>query len=92
MSAYPRPIHCVRCERDLIPYKNGVFLIEMAWHPRQVYKIWCADLWKCPGCGVEIISGYGNNPTRQHEENFPHLLEVAIQGQHYFNYEGGEKE
>jgi hypothetical protein len=34
------------------------------------YKLWTADLWKCPRCGVEIISGYSQRGIEDHEETF----------------------
>lgn len=87
MSAYPRPIHCAKCERDLKPEKNGVWLIEMFQGNTEPYAIWHADLWKCPECGIEIVSGYSQRPTYHNEENFKHLLEIAFKGTRYFNYE-----
>jgi hypothetical protein len=87
MSAYPRPIHCAKCEVDLRPEKNGVWLIEMFQHDTEPYSIWHADLWKCPKCGVEIVSGYGGKATFYFEENFPRLLDIAQQEQHYYNKE-----
>lgn len=93
MSAYPRPIHCAKCEVDLIPEKNGVWLIELFQHNTAPYSIWHADLWKCPKCGVEIVSGYGQKPTYHHEGEFLRLLEVAKGERVYYNftiYEKGE--
>ena len=68
----PKPV-CVKCQRFFRPYRNGVRVLEgkpfngaapgtaepKLWTP---YKLWQADLWRCEGCGVEIIYGYGNNP------------------------------
>jgi len=86
MSAYPRPIHCVDCECDFKPEKNGVYLLEMAdFGP---YKLWNADLWKCPSCGREIISGYGKTPVASHhEEDFYTLLgKVQNSNKLYINH------
>jgi hypothetical protein len=33
---------------------------EPWWKP---YKIWQGDLWRCEGCGAEIISGVGFEPV-----------------------------
>jgi hypothetical protein len=90
MSAYPRPIHCAKCEVDFRPEKNGVRLIELFQNDKEPYAIWNADLWKCPICGVEIISGYSQHPIYHHEENFQRLLGIAKQGQFYYNYERKE--
>ena len=75
----PKPI-CVKCKRFYRPEKNGVFALEQMpnavdarpgledeanWLP---YKIWRADLYKCHGCGDEIITGYGVHPLSEHYE------------------------
>jgi hypothetical protein len=36
---------------------------HVKWVP---YKLWLGDLWKCPGCGTELISGTGRNPISEH--------------------------
>ena len=33
------------------------------WQP---YKLWRGDLWKCQGCGHEIISGVASQPVSEH--------------------------
>jgi len=33
-----------------------------------IYKIWEADLWKCPGCGVLVVSGFGQKPFAERFE------------------------
>lgn len=61
--------------------KNGVYVEEMApvrplyngaplpgediWKP---YKILAGDLLKCPGCGHELISGFGRGSIAEHHE------------------------
>jgi hypothetical protein len=54
---------------EFLPKTNGVFVFEMAGNPRSIawlYRIWQADLWRCPNCGFEIVSGFGNNPLMEH--------------------------
>lgn len=74
---------CVPCRRFYRPEKNGIHFIEgmpvvygalpglvddEKWKP---YKLWCGDLWKCEGCGAEIISGVARQPRGvQHEPDF----------------------
>ena len=67
---------CAKCECELRPETNGVGVIETAsFGP---YKIWDADLWKCPGCGIEIVAGFGQRPIAQHfEEDFDKELKVV---------------
>ncbi len=63
-----RPV-CVPCRRTYRPKKNGMAFVEMA-NGRQ-YKLWMGDLWKCPGCGHELISGVGLKPIAEHyQERF----------------------
>ncbi len=72
-----KPI-CVKCQCFYRPERNGEIFVEgmpiapMAkkgraepekWKP---YKIWRGDLWKCPECGHEIISGVAFNPVSEH--------------------------
>ena len=63
---------CLRCHRFLKVKKNGVVIEEGRpltgqrdgpWGP---YKLWQADLWVCPGCGVEIVMGFGRGPLSEH--------------------------
>lgn len=64
----PRPT-CVTCRRFFRPKKNsvcieeGLPLADGSWAP---YKLWDADLWACPGCGAEIVVGYGLAPLSEH--------------------------
>jgi hypothetical protein len=75
----PKPI-CVKCKRFFKPHRTGVWPLEQmptvsgaqpgtreeaAWQP---YKIWSADLYRCEGCGGEIIVGFGQNRVSEHFE------------------------
>jgi len=44
---------CVKCNRGMIPHKIGVEIVEL-YLVDQPYKIWPADIVKCPECGHEI--------------------------------------
>lgn len=33
------------------------------WSP---YKVWLGDLWRCPDCGHELISGVGASQVAEH--------------------------
>ena len=72
-----KPI-CVECQRFYRPAKNGVRAHENRprfneakpgadfadqWMP---YKIWHADLWRCEGCGHQIIVGAGAAPIAEY--------------------------
>jgi hypothetical protein len=71
-----KPI-CVPCQRFFKPETTGFSFVEAkpiknfalpgtadpaAWVP---YKLWRGDLWKCQGCGSEIVVGVGNGPVSQ---------------------------
>lgn len=36
------------------------------WKP---YKLWVGDLWRCQGCGAEIVVGVGNGPVAEHYQD-----------------------
>jgi hypothetical protein len=58
---------CVACEIELMPEVNGTLVIETAsFGP---YKVWDADTWKCPKCGVEVVTGFGQRPLMEHFED-----------------------
>ena len=72
----PKPV-CVKCQRFYRPHRNGVHILEgkpngvrvppgtsrpELWEP---YKVWMADMWKCQGCGHELINGFGHSPLWQ---------------------------
>jgi len=78
-----KPI-CIPCRRFFKPKKNGFYFIEgmptgdggtkpgnaapELWQP---YKLWCGDLWECPGCGTQIIHGTGSQQVSEHyKEDF----------------------
>jgi transposase len=66
---------CVKCQTELRAETNGTLVIETAsFGP---YKVWNADTWKCPGCGIEIVAGFGDRPLRQdhYEPGFDTWLE-----------------
>jgi hypothetical protein len=73
----PKPI-CVKCKRFFKPHRNGVFALEQMPAANDVrpgledeanrrpYKIWRADLYRCEGCGDEIVVGFGQHPLSEH--------------------------
>jgi hypothetical protein len=79
-----KPI-CFDCKLFYRMKKSGVYFTEgmprgtedsqtTRWVP---YKIWSGDLWKCKGCGHELISGVGFSPISvQHEKDFKETREA----------------
>lgn len=63
---------CAKCNVEMYPKKNGVFVLEYAGH--MPYKIWSADLWACRSCGAEIVLGFPRYAIVEHYE--PHFLKV----------------
>jgi hypothetical protein len=85
----PKPV-CVKCQRFFKPFRNRTPMLEQmsrvskaapgAEHPEQwePYKLWVADLWRCDGCGSEIVVGYGAEPVGEHfQPSFDAALERA---------------
>lgn len=80
----PKPV-CVKCQCFFRPAKTGYYLTEMmpadgvreaprgtkAPHLWEPYKLWAADLWKCPECGHEIVAGFSAHPiAERHHPDF----------------------
>ena len=57
---------CVKCEVELRPEKNGVIVAEMFQNNEKIYKLWEADLWKCPLCYFEVVLGFAQSPFQEH--------------------------
>ena len=71
---------CVKCETEFRPEINGVIVAEMFQKNQKIYKLWEADLWKCPLCGFEIIAGFAQYPFTEHfKDNCEEVLEKAKQ-------------
>jgi hypothetical protein len=79
-----KPI-CVKCRLFFKPERNGVAFEEGAPKPHapmnngrptnpdhwESYKLWMGDLWKCRGCGAEIIVGASRSPVSvRHMPNY----------------------
>ena len=57
---------CVTCQVEFKSEQNGIWLAEMFLKNEKIYKLWHADLWKCPGCEKEIVAGLSNQPVSEH--------------------------
>lgn len=58
---------CVRCEKEMKPEKNGIY-VEEHTHLGGPYRIWMAELYKCRSCNIEIVTGFGRIPIANHPE------------------------
>jgi len=46
---------------------------SIGWRP---YKIWIGDLWECPDCKSQIVTGVGMQRVAEHyESNFNDILD-----------------
>jgi hypothetical protein len=72
---------CAKCEVEFKPEKNGIKVAELYKQNTEVYRIWQADLWKCPVCGAEIVAGYGQLPRYEH---FHQNLEAMVESMKAF--------
>lgn len=82
-----KPI-CVPCQRFYKMETMGICFIEAMptvigalpgkghaddWKP---YKLWMGDMWKCQGCGAEIVVGVGQIRIAEHyEKDFAQKIE-----------------
>jgi len=53
------------CGRFMAVKKNSV-TVEERTEDQRPYRLWDADLYECPECGVEIITGFGRGPFAEH--------------------------
>lgn len=53
------------CGRFMRVKKNSV-TVEELFEDGQGYRLWDADLYECVECGVEVISGFGQQPFAEH--------------------------
>ena len=82
---------CVTCQCELRAECNYTRVLEMAGD--SPYKLWHADLWKCSGCGVEIVAGFGKMPRCEHfEPEFSDELAKAKTAKRFiYDYEKPQK-
>lgn len=68
-----RPV-CCKCHLEMRPDKNGVAVEVMASFGS--FKLIQADRYKCPGCGVQIITGFARVGIEHFEPDYQHFLEL----------------
>ena len=73
ISGYHRPV-CTKCNRELRPETNGVGVLDTV--EGRPYELFDADLWKCPGCDMEVVGGFAHGPIASHfEDNFKPMID-----------------
>lgn len=75
------PMICVNCQVEMKVDTVGALVQELFQNDTKVYRIWPADLMKCPGCGIRVISRFADKPMVQHFEHAEIVkLKKYIQG------------
>lgn len=71
MAFIPK-VTCYQCKVPLKIEKNGV-TVQMNAKFGPYYKVE-ADVWRCPGCGLQVITGYASGPiVMNHNEGFANV-------------------
>lgn len=71
-----RPLYVCICGKHMKCKTNEVYGLEMATFGPAA--LWYGDLWECPECGHQLVTGFGQQPIREHyEEDFEQLLALA---------------
>lgn len=79
---------CVPCQTCIRPRKNDItVLVEDA--QGRPWRIWSADLWECPSCGVQTILGFGENHyAESYEDDFAEVLARVEKHGHVYRLKG----
>lgn len=73
----PRPI-CIKCKVEFRCKKNGYHAVLLSGTPPEPYQIWDADMWECPSCHAQILSGFGSKPIAENWQTlFPDWLKTS---------------
>ena len=66
---------CVKCEIEFKPHDCGIYVAELFQKESKIYRLWMADIHKCPGCGIEIVTGYAAHATQHFEQDLEAKVE-----------------
>lgn len=74
-------IVCAKCGNQMDVSEAGIYILETPSGALTPKKLWCADLWKCDACGVEVVAGFAQQPmATEHDVQFQQMLENALAG------------
>lgn len=60
---------CVSCQCEMRCSKTGATIVIMSGG--KPYQLWQADIFQCPGCGFEAVTGWAEKPiTHSGQEGF----------------------
>jgi hypothetical protein len=69
---------CVKCSKWSRCRKTGVEVIETYDDGVTPYKVWQADIHECPGCGFQVVLGFGFQALSvAHEPDFQSWVDRA---------------
>jgi len=73
-----RPV-CVTCRREFRLKEAGVYVEYTRGTADNPYQIYAGDLWECPDCQREILSGFGLTPISEHfEPDYTAMKELCL--------------
>jgi hypothetical protein len=60
---------CVKCKVKLKNIRSGVHVVEtFGTDSDDPYRLWLADLYTCPKCGLEVVCGFAQHNYGEHYE------------------------
>lgn len=69
---------CVQCQCEMRCSKTGATIVVMSGG--EPYQLWQADIFQCPGCGFEAVTGWASKPIRHSgQEDFKVYLERYLE-------------
>jgi len=75
-----RPV-CVKCGIEMRLKEDGVGCLDLT-EKQKPCQIWDSDMYKCPLCGIEILTDFGQLPVAtRHEKGFAET--VALWRKHF---------
>lgn len=80
----PRPV-CVKCRREMtqshaVPVQYNALSAGTAPGEQGPYQQWMGDLFRCSGCGIEIVSGFGRDAfwEQHHKPHAPPTVKPFV--------------
>lgn len=72
-------IICTKCDREFQIETTGVLVQEYFQKNKEIYRVWSADLMKCPKCERTVVSRFADKPIAEHwnQEQMEYILRQA---------------
>jgi len=68
---------CVKCGVKMRKVQIGIINLEL-FDDGKPYRLWSADLFQCPKCGVQVLSDFGRERIWEHYESPEPPIEPKI--------------